>query len=583
MTTASASPKLDRAERALEVERCRRSAHSFIFDSGHVKTKDEHDHETPVKPVPDLPYLRALLDCYLVSGRLELPEAARWALAAGVPLAFLMHLRASGLLFIEKSRDMYVTNLTCCYVHWRARALDHQLILVQSKNEEDAAKLVYAKEPRFGRISFMEDQLPTHLRTMTWPKSGAYANLYLANGSHIRGIPEGSHIIRSEHPSLIVSDEAAFQPEFGDAFTAAMPAVEGGGQYLAISSAEPGEFEALVDAETGTDRPTDIPGLTWRLAGAGNPVLRVHYAADPAKRPGTPEGDAWRERAAARVGGVASARWRKEMEIEYRALGGSKVFGEWTQWSTGGRIVIPMYRASAKKLYASYDHGWTNPAAFHVHAIDGDGRIDTVWEFYADKVPVHYIAEIIQGRSVVVPGRVGAVVEPARMRFEGNPYADKITWKLADPAIWSEDQAMNDHTMKSIAHLFQREGVIFIKGDRGGDTTVVEWLLGHFWADPNAPLYRITQDCPWLIWELGQQRYKQHSAQVALTSNTPEVLVDKHNHAWDDLKMFLKRFPPAMGKPKPESKGATFAWWRKQAQNAAKGQPVGTYRREMTG
>lgn len=533
MTDQPENPKLARARRALEAELCRRSAHHFIFASKHLVTKDEHDAKNPVKPVPDLPYLRALLDCYLVSGRLMAPEDARHALAAGLPLAFLIHLHSSGLLFIEKSRDMFVTNLTCCYVHWRARSIDHQLILVQSKNEEDAAKLVYIKEPQFGRISFMEDHLPAHLRTMAWPKSGAYANLYLKNGSHIRGIPEGGHIIRSEHPSLIVSDEAAFQPEFGDSFTAAMPAVEGGGQYLAISSAEPGEFESLVDAETGTNLPTKIPGLSWRLAGAGNPVLRVHYAADPAKRPGTPEGDAWRERAAARVGGIKSARWRKELEIEYRALGGTKVFGEWDQWQANGKIVIPMYRASAKRLFASYDHGWTNPAAFHVHAIDGDGNIDTVWEFYADKVPVKFIADIIKGQSVVVPGRDSATIEPDRMRFEGNPYAEETTWRLADPSIWSEDQAMSDNTMKSIAYLFQRAGVIFQKGERGGDTAVVEWLLGHFWADPSSPRYRITQNCPWLIWELGQQRYKQLSAQVALNSNAPEVLVDKHNHAWD--------------------------------------------------
>lgn len=579
--TAAPDPKLLRAQRALEAERCRRSAHHFIFECGHLKTRDEHDTKNPVKAVPDLPYLRALLDCYLVSGRLISAEDARHALAAGFPLSFLLALHGAGILFIEKSRDMFVTNLTCCYVHWRARSLEHQLILVQSKNEEDAAKLVYNKEPQFGRISFMEDHLPAHLRTMAWPKAGAYANLYLPNGSHIRGIPEGGHIIRSEHPSLIVSDEAAFQPEFGDSFTAAMPAVEGGGQYLAISSAEPGEFEALVDAENGDNMPTQIPGLSWRLAGAGIPVLRVHYAADPDKRPGTVEGDAWRERAAARVGGTKSARWRKEMEIEYRALGGTKVFMDWDAWVSAGKIVIPMYRASAKKLYGSYDHGWTNPASFHVHAVDGDGNIDTVWEFYADKIPVKYIADIIKGKTVVVPRRDAARIEPDRMRWEGCPYAGDIAWKVADPSMWSEDQQMNDNTMKTIASLFQREGVIFQKGERGGDTAVVEWLLGHFWANPEAPRYRITKNCPWLIWELGQQRYKQLSAHTELNTNTPEVLVDKHNHAWDDLKMFLKRFPPPATAPKPESKAATFMWWRKQALSAAKGQPVATYKREM--
>jgi hypothetical protein len=66
--------------------------------------------------------------------------------------------------------------------------------------------------------------------------------------SHIWGIPEGGSIIRSNTPSLVVADEAAFQPEFGESYTAALPAVKGGGSYVALSSAELGAFAELVEA-----------------------------------------------------------------------------------------------------------------------------------------------------------------------------------------------------------------------------------------------------------------------------------------------------------------------------------------------
>ena len=70
---------------AVEAERCRRDAHTFIFDTGVLQTKDEHDTLQPVKRVPELPYLRVLLDFLLVSGRLIEPARATYAAQAGVP------------------------------------------------------------------------------------------------------------------------------------------------------------------------------------------------------------------------------------------------------------------------------------------------------------------------------------------------------------------------------------------------------------------------------------------------------------------------------------------------------------------
>ena len=231
----------------LNLEDCRRSAHYFVFHSG-LCTKDEHDHVNPIKPFPDVPYLRALLDSLLVSGRLLPPDQARYAQAAGHSELWLRALASSGILMVEKSRQVMATWLVCAYLLWRAKFHDHQLLLIQSKREEDAANLVFNKEQFVARTSFLEVHLPHHLRTIHWPKGGSYAVLMFPNGSRICGIPEGGDIIRSNTPSVIVSDEAAFQPEFGQSFTAALPAIKGGGQYVAISSAEPGTFQELVEA-----------------------------------------------------------------------------------------------------------------------------------------------------------------------------------------------------------------------------------------------------------------------------------------------------------------------------------------------
>jgi len=239
------------AQEAVDAERCSRSAHHFIFGDHCGKflvTKDEHDLETPKKPFPDKPYLRSVLDCLLVSGHIMKPEDAIYAKEVGHSLLWLQAIYSSGVLFTEKSRQVMATWLTCAYILWRAKYKEHQLMLVQSKREDDAANLVFNKEPQVGRISFMESNLPRHLRSIVFPTGGAFGQLYFPNGSHIWAIPEGGDIIRSNTSSVVFSTPDWFQPQFGSSYTAALPTIKGGGQYVAVSSAEPGEFMELVKA-----------------------------------------------------------------------------------------------------------------------------------------------------------------------------------------------------------------------------------------------------------------------------------------------------------------------------------------------
>lgn len=183
-----------------------------------VKTKDEHaDGTSAVKPFPrrsDKPYIWEILDI----------------------------VRVEQLLAIEKSRQLIVTWLMCLYCLWVAKFHDHRLVFVQSKKEEDAANLVYNKDPINARISFMEYMLPEEMQSMDWDRGCSYGQLAWPNGSKIWGIPEGAEKIRSYTASLIFADEFAFQPEAQEAYKAARPTISGGGQFIAVSSANPGAF-----------------------------------------------------------------------------------------------------------------------------------------------------------------------------------------------------------------------------------------------------------------------------------------------------------------------------------------------------
>lgn len=312
-----------------------------------------------------------------------------------------------------------------------------------------------------------------------------------------------------------------------------------------------------------------IPGFTSRITSHGIAVRRFHYSADARKRPGNPEGDAWiAEEARAYPGGIEDPRWQKEMEIRYGALGGSFVFPRWETWKSQTPLVVPAYEPTGHRLYGSYDHGYNSPACFLVHAMSSDGVITTVWEFYSDHVPAHQIAEIIKGRTIHCNGKI----------FPGCPWPDRLSFIIADPSIWAEDNPQHQGPNKSTAQIFRECGVPMIPGERGADVTVAEWLHGHFWADVQNPLYRIADSCPKLIWELGLLRHRSYSSQVALTRNNPEELVDKDNHAWDALKYFLRRFPPKPKQKVAEGTPNTFAWWKKSIQRSEGDLPQRTFR-----
>ncbi len=66
-------------------------------------------------------------------------------------------------------------------------------------------------------------------------------------------------------------------------------------------------------------------GISTRTTSLGFQVLRLHYSSDPNKDPATEAGRLWMEQAKA---GMSDARWRKEYEIDYGALGGQLVFPE---------------------------------------------------------------------------------------------------------------------------------------------------------------------------------------------------------------------------------------------------------------
>jgi phage FluMu gp28-like protein len=184
--------------------------------ASHIKTKDEHKQgDESVRAFPkrdEKPYVWDVLDTFNIEK----------------------------IILIEKSRQLLLTWQCCLYALWMAKYQKNRLIFMQSRKEESAAALVYKTEPGQSRISFMETNLPEEMRSkVTWSYGNA---IFHETGSSITAIPEGGDQIRSSTPSLVVSDEAAFQPEFEGAWKAIKPCIDGGGQLIVVSTPRNGSF-----------------------------------------------------------------------------------------------------------------------------------------------------------------------------------------------------------------------------------------------------------------------------------------------------------------------------------------------------
>jgi len=214
-------------------ERCSQDPEYYIF-GGFVRTFDEKDRSSPRKPMLREKYLLTVLDH--------------------------IHSNTQGdVAAISKSRQMLLSWLLAAYCSWEAKFHEQSRVMWQTKKAEDAQMVVYRNSWYHARIAFIERAMPRFMRSIGL--KGTVGDLWYPNGSIISGIPEGPDQLRSFAASLVVMDEACFQPAFRDAFKAALPMAKGdpstpgsGGRIVIITSAKGGTYYSeLVEEEDDDD------------------------------------------------------------------------------------------------------------------------------------------------------------------------------------------------------------------------------------------------------------------------------------------------------------------------------------------
>jgi len=183
----------------------------ICFQRWFVWTCDQHDKENPVKQWPwHLPYIQ------------QMTRLWQWNL----------------LLSVLKSRQMRMTWLFVILHLWDAIFHQGRLIMFQSKREDDAIGDENAGDGLLGRAKFIMNHMPGREILVPGYEPMHKKMLFVGNQSTIWAIPQGAAIIRQRTASRILSDEAAFQPEAGDSYTAARPCIRGGGGYTSLTTAD---------------------------------------------------------------------------------------------------------------------------------------------------------------------------------------------------------------------------------------------------------------------------------------------------------------------------------------------------------
>lgn len=442
----------------------------------YVYTLDPHDSEEPIKKFPDREYLKEILDIW----------------------------DKEKLILIEKSRQMMMTWLCCALSLHEAQFNEGKYVFAQSKKEDDANVLL-------DRIKFIYHRQPDFLKQKTIE---TYCKLKFTNiNSQIVGIPQGGDQIRMHTASRIFSDEMAFQPEAEDAFSAAKPCIDGGGAFVGVSTANPGFFAELTQ-EQGEAKKLIIKGLHKRRTNTGFCVITLHYTADPEKT--TPE---WKKEA--KKGFIHEDKWKKEYEIDYEALGGTKVYPEIEEFRKTNYIP-PRPIPDFWTRYAGIDPGTRNPTSVHLYAIDTLGNVYVYFEIYEKELHYADLARTLKEH-------------PDFKRFHKNIFIDPITATKVH------------HTklgIKSFKEILEQEGIYTNPGNRdrlAGAEKIREYISSK-------RLY-IFKNCPEMIKELDGLRYEEWKGESLSHKNIKEEIVPKNDHAWSEMRYVLMSEPMKPKKP----------------------------------
>ncbi len=419
-------------------------------------------------------------------------------------------LQAEPIVWVPKSRRMMLTWINAAKLVWSALSAPHYHGFVQSLKDDKADWFVRE------RCYFIWQYLPDWFKVIALKgKPSArysFCRLEFSNNSKIWGVPQGADQFRGFTASEVFIDEASAQPLFRESLTAILPLREKGCRIVMVATAMPSYFGEVVQGPVKGDYKNKLRGVKeWRLQNGGY-VLQVHYSADPKKDPENPLGRAWVERIMEEYpGGMDSPEWRQEMEIDFSAYRGTKVYPDWSdELYPSGHLVKPFEVPDDVPKWRSVDYGRRNPTAC-LWFFEYDDEYFVYKEFYQNKTTLYEIKSTIYEMS--------------------RPDLWSYKFTVIDPST----DAITMEDVPTIMYMLNEEpfGLTALKGDR--DAAGREFLQELL----RTKRLKVFDNLTNFRREINGYRFEDYAdAKTADKHNLKETPIKKDDHAMDALKMW---------------------------------------------
>jgi hypothetical protein len=320
------------ARLALEAKRV--AAHPwYAIEKGYVLTEDEKRGGV-CRPMPALPYLKILCELFMK-----------------YPIGMML-----------KSRQMMASWLFCWIILWTAKFHPGSLSMMQGKRLDDVKAI--GTKSLMGRLMFIHRNLPDFLKSpeeleaqkaskhekkhdVTKKGGETLTSLVIPGGGVAVAAPQGPDVIRSKTATTVCMDELPHHPEGVEAWTAALPTVDGADQKYSKARlwgvGTPNGRDPLCFGMADWEKWRDWEEQTGFTYEDGSPVeglrvylkereyegfklppiccVRLHYTAeyDP---------EAWARRRATRSAYPSEGAYEREHEISFRSVAGMAVYGD---------------------------------------------------------------------------------------------------------------------------------------------------------------------------------------------------------------------------------------------------------------
>jgi len=271
-----------------------------------------------------------------------------------------------------------------------------------------------------------------------------------------------------------------------------------------------------------------VRGISTRKTSLGWTVIRVHYSADEDKDPKTPRGKAWYDEARR---GMSDARFRKEFEIDYGALGGQLLFPDFDE----SIHVLPLEKqpcavsdlsAEQYTVFLGCDPHIRAAHAFVWLAVNREGEMAIVWSWWPGLEDKRKIEECVV--YVKAMSSFSACLRPRRM--------------VMDVAA----KGMDASEERNYFQEFQAAGLTFQPSkknrDEIGDDLLRQALAvkpyGEGQQRPKLTIWDKCGDNAKLVWQLKNARYQEFKGNVT-DKDPPEKAERKERHLIDCIVYIL--------------------------------------------